>query len=371
MPGNFYYAPGIQDRSGELMALGIAGAGRALGEGLGQMSINYAQQKKDDAAAKALYNAMMPEAGQDGATAAHPIMPKEKFELLSAQDRIAATAGYVKNTVLQQAMAEHKQQQQMRKLQIEDAVAQQGAEGALPGALKTFFAPDQRQVTPNMMAGAAAGAGPVSAGRAKVLESAMADGNVNPPLTGDDRMSRLTPEMLNSVNRTPAGRMILEGAMREMEQNNKRTPLENALVFDKTSLPGNTVVKTRTGAGFQVVPNERPNRTKMTDFEKQKVINDLWSIHDAAAGRIAGFKSKVDKPDSGDDTDYASLLAASQEQQSRALAQLQEFGAIKPSAKAAPAAGGTGGPVTTKAQFDALPSGTVYTGKDGKQYRKP
>lgn len=30
-----------------------------------------------------------------------------------------------------------------------------------------------------------------------------------------------------------------------------------------------------------------------------------------------------------------------------------------------------GGQVSTKAQFDALPSGTVYTGKDGKQYRKP
>lgn len=27
--------------------------------------------------------------------------------------------------------------------------------------------------------------------------------------------------------------------------------------------------------------------------------------------------------------------------------------------------------VSTKAEFDALPSGTVYTGKDGKQYRKP
>lgn len=29
------------------------------------------------------------------------------------------------------------------------------------------------------------------------------------------------------------------------------------------------------------------------------------------------------------------------------------------------------GTVTTREQFDALPSGTVYTGKDGKQYRKP
>lgn len=32
---------------------------------------------------------------------------------------------------------------------------------------------------------------------------------------------------------------------------------------------------------------------------------------------------------------------------------------------------GTGQIVATKAQYDALPSGTVYTGKDGKQYRKP
>lgn len=29
------------------------------------------------------------------------------------------------------------------------------------------------------------------------------------------------------------------------------------------------------------------------------------------------------------------------------------------------------GPVTTKAQFDALPSGATYTGKDGRTYRKP
>lgn len=32
---------------------------------------------------------------------------------------------------------------------------------------------------------------------------------------------------------------------------------------------------------------------------------------------------------------------------------------------------GGGQQITTKAQYDALPSGTVYTGKDGKQYRKP
>ena len=32
---------------------------------------------------------------------------------------------------------------------------------------------------------------------------------------------------------------------------------------------------------------------------------------------------------------------------------------------------GGGAAVSTQAQFDALPSGTVYTGKDGKQYRKP
>ena len=31
----------------------------------------------------------------------------------------------------------------------------------------------------------------------------------------------------------------------------------------------------------------------------------------------------------------------------------------------------TSGAVTTKAQFDALPKGSFYTGKDGKQYRKP
>jgi len=33
--------------------------------------------------------------------------------------------------------------------------------------------------------------------------------------------------------------------------------------------------------------------------------------------------------------------------------------------------GGASGAITTKAQFDALPKGSIYTGKDGKQYRKP
>lgn len=36
-----------------------------------------------------------------------------------------------------------------------------------------------------------------------------------------------------------------------------------------------------------------------------------------------------------------------------------------------PTATSTPGRITTKAQFDALPSGTVYIGKDGKRYRKP
>lgn len=34
-------------------------------------------------------------------------------------------------------------------------------------------------------------------------------------------------------------------------------------------------------------------------------------------------------------------------------------------------AAGEAGPVTTKAQFDKLPSGAEYTGKDGRKYRKP
>jgi hypothetical protein len=36
-----------------------------------------------------------------------------------------------------------------------------------------------------------------------------------------------------------------------------------------------------------------------------------------------------------------------------------------------PASQRGGKTITTKGQFDALPAGTIYTGKDGKQYRKP
>jgi hypothetical protein len=78
---------------------------RPIGAALQQGIVDWKQQKKEDAAAKALYNAVAPAPGADGSAAAHPIMPPEQFNALSARDRIGAVSGYVQSAALKNAMA--------------------------------------------------------------------------------------------------------------------------------------------------------------------------------------------------------------------------------------------------------------------------
>ena len=78
---------------------------RPIGAALQQGIVDWKQQKKEDAAAKALYNAVAPAPGADGSAAAHPIMPPEQFNALSARDRIGAVSGYVQSAALKNAIA--------------------------------------------------------------------------------------------------------------------------------------------------------------------------------------------------------------------------------------------------------------------------
>lgn len=232
------FTPGITQPGMQNLEQGIA----AFGQGFRQLS----KQKK---AADALYAALAPEPGQDGSQAANPIMPKEKWDLLGAQDKIAAVGGYVKKTALDSAVQEMK----LRNLAIQDAISRQAAKGQLPGAIQAFIAPDNRTITPNQMAGMAGGAGPVAAGPANALQTAVQGGDVNQPLTATDRINRLTPQMMQAVGQTPVGNVLLKAVLDQQARDNP-SPLD--------LLKANTEAKRGDAYAKQVaIEEQRANQT--------------------------------------------------------------------------------------------------------------
>lgn len=191
-----------------------------FGQGLQSFGGDFGRLAKQQKAAKALYDAVTPAAGDDDSQQPNPIMPKAKFDLLGAQDQIAAVGGYVKKTALQSAM----QEQKLNQMRIQQAVSDQSAEAQVPAFIKQFSATPPSQ---DQMSAIINGAGPQSVSAAAApttMENIMgvpplAPGAAAqpPPLTYEQRLAQVTPEALGALKapRTSLARDVLQDAMRE------------------------------------------------------------------------------------------------------------------------------------------------------------
>ena len=161
------FDPGLIARIGDNFS-------RPIGAALQQGIVDWKQQKKEDAAAKALYNAVAPQPGEDGSTPAHPIMPAEQFNSLSARDRIGAVSGFVQSAALKNAIASGALEQSRAKYfdarAAQDTTAQANEDAFGKAANKAY--------TGNLVDAINQGQGPINpqpVNRAQLMSAVLAD----------------------------------------------------------------------------------------------------------------------------------------------------------------------------------------------------
>jgi hypothetical protein len=123
---------------------------------------------------------------------------------------------------------------------------------------------------------------------------------------------------------------------------------------------------------------------QMTPFQQESTdIRKKAMTEDANNRRITQLQKSLDSIDMlqaarMSNTPDEKLTPAQRTQKSRYLKYTQELDQLMGNTAETPPVAGTKtetdsspSKVTTKAQFDALPKGAVYIGKDGKRYRKP
>lgn len=131
----FSYNPGISDRSGELMAMGIYRAGDALGQSMQNIGQDIGQARNEAKAADVLYKAMMPEDGMDGSKSPHPIMPKDKWDSLGWNDKRSTMAGVIKSIGIQQVQEETRRRNQQLAAELEQQNRMNAQNDAFGGAM--------------------------------------------------------------------------------------------------------------------------------------------------------------------------------------------------------------------------------------------
>ena len=243
----------------------------------------------------------------DSMVKANPAMLKEmgfqspsQFGALSAPDKIAATTGFFKAQGAKEVIARMKDFQSQADRREQDQTDDETA-GAF---LKNFLTSPAEVPDTNNPAG---GTRPATA-----QERLASAAEKTPGMTG-----RLMPKVLDSLAR--------------WQNVTAKDGRESKLVFDKTSLPGNTVVKTDTGNGFQVVPNERPDRTEMTQYQKAQLVHQARNKYLDAKRQVDSFAAMKD------DKFAQSLLPGAQEALQSAQDELESYG-IKTTAPAKAAA---------------------------------
>lgn len=148
--------------------------------------------KAEDKAARAIFDALTPPDGADGAKAAHPLGNKDDFLHLSAKDRVDRTAGYVQAQSVKQAMekfqadlAEQAANTNRTKLLAQSLALQNRGTAALPQ-----FATDQ--ATGDI-------AGAVGNSQGNALMAALQNRGSAPVMPGSGGVTprfAITPEML-------------------------------------------------------------------------------------------------------------------------------------------------------------------------------
>lgn len=107
-----------------------------LGEFLANRIEDGQRVKQADKVARALYDYMQPQAAQDGSQAANPLGPKDQWDTLSSQDRIARTQAFVQSQTIKQALDRASQDTRLGELKISDLKRQFDAEDAMQRVLK-------------------------------------------------------------------------------------------------------------------------------------------------------------------------------------------------------------------------------------------
>lgn len=92
--------------------------------------------KQADKVARAMYDFMAPEAGADGSVAANPLGPKDQWDTLSSQDRIARATAFAQAESLKRAMADQQMQEGERKFRTEAIRRSLSADDALAQAMR-------------------------------------------------------------------------------------------------------------------------------------------------------------------------------------------------------------------------------------------
>lgn len=86
----------------------IAGIGNSLAQGIK----NYQQEKKDDKAARAVFDALSPNASADGSTRPHPFgISKDEFDGMSRRDRIGFVSGAMQAQHVKEFMDQARERQ--------------------------------------------------------------------------------------------------------------------------------------------------------------------------------------------------------------------------------------------------------------------
>jgi hypothetical protein len=92
--------------------------------------------KEADTVARAMYKYLDPGKGPDGSQAANPLGPKDQWDLMSAQDRVAHAMAFTQAETLKRARSDQQQQEQMRSLQIQGLELAMGADRALEDVVR-------------------------------------------------------------------------------------------------------------------------------------------------------------------------------------------------------------------------------------------
>jgi len=415
------YNPGISYRGGELIGAGLAQAGNALAEGLQQFSKNREEREFADQKMQALASQMgrfqdfeKASNEDDRSPAGQFIKTFANWDNLSLAKKKAALVDaelFVNKREAEQRRAED---QQWRMLGEQRAQEQLGLQRARFGEeqrsnrvredlawLNRMDTAGQRVFDNVRAMDADRRAEAESALRMRAGEFNLRQAQQAATLAEQERIATMEAARAllgqTSLAGSPESRLSLGAALPDVKAlGGLRDFMQpQAIPGSVVSIPGRPdltgVVQGRTG-GIGVYPLGQPPKAdrvrvttkigdqtierEVTPQEADRLLNEARPAPDAKlSGALAellemkrnGVKQVKVSSESGKVTADGPLTFGTQPiDQVIARVQGQLGGARAPAS--APATMET---ITTKAQFDALPSGATYKGKDGRTYRKP
>ncbi len=211
---------------------------------------------------------------------------------------------------------------------------------------------------------------PVEAQAAAAKANAEIGPHVNEQVQTQQRLAALSPDAFAGiVNASERNQVMSDAAKTQKDYSDALNKTQTLLSTINAAQKGNK-------AAPAIIPIEQVQSVlsngRVNRQELQAVSSNAGSIIDRLEGKVNGLVSGQPIP-ADILRDTASLASIQQQAAQRSyqtgLSNLKMRGADISKISPPPIAGMPH--VTSKAQFDALPSGTLYTEDDGNQYRKP